>query len=464
VEDPEAPVELATEADLVQANSAAADASASATVETAQAATQAQEAASGFQTQEALQLTTVTQWASATSFATQVSVWNQASASGGHVSQANVASAFTEASVASVSYQEILQAQTGSGSEQAQWAGQVAEIAQSADAAALADQRDSGNGSTSTDTQLSQLNAAAAEAAAAVTSDLVQVVWQEQVGIDSIQSQQAGQVATVAQAEQAIADAVQAEAMNENLSAGGSFSQIASSQAVASASALSTAAQGVDQTATGEDTVQLQEAWQVLDVVQGGVAHASAEQTQVGNTNVFFAQPDEPHPAGGIVIPTAPTSAGEITTILVSVSVGAPVAPADPVLPEVGAVAGGLTAAPSSQQPAAPKRPGAAPPLTIVQISVSGTGPAPATASLVRHAGGRLAVDTAPDEETTPPPAPAPVASGASAGSVDGAPAPGGPAATATRYLLDAPQLAFPQPMSVVRRPALSGSALERPG
>ena len=156
---------------------------ASAVAESTQTSTQSQDAPSGLQNQVSLQLTTATQWASAASVAAQISVWNEASSIGGDVAQSNTASASTEASVSSSSHQEIAQTQAGDGSDQAQWAGQVAEVTQSADAVALAGQRDSGNQSSSIDTALSQLNAAGAGAVASVASELVQVVWQDQVGI-----------------------------------------------------------------------------------------------------------------------------------------------------------------------------------------------------------------------------------------------------------------------------------------
>lgn len=351
-----------------------------------------------------------------------------------------------------------MQAQVGVDSGQAQWAGQVAEVVQNADAAAFADQRDAGNWSQSTDSELSQANAASALAAASAHSDVVQAVWQDQLGVASIQSQQAGQLTHVEQAEQAVAAAVQAHTLNWNLSVGGTFSQLIGSQATASATALSTTVQIVDQVAVGEGTVQVQEAWQVLDVLQSGLASATAEQSQAGNTNVYFAPPTETAPPRGIVRADQ-RLAGALMT---------PPPAAEPpeasVLEVVGAVAGDLSQAPTVEQRGGPAGSSAAAATTIDQVSASDTGHAPATASLAQRAGGLRAVDAAPDEETTPPPAPAPVASGASAGSVDGAPTPGGPAATATRYVLVAPRLAFPQLMPVVRRPALSGSLPDRPG
>jgi hypothetical protein len=444
------------EAGFEQANTVAAGAIAVASAEIEQAVEQSQDGTGGAQAQDAAQALLVEQLVHAGAAADQLEALNWASVAGGSLAQLNAAAAAAAASAESSSEQIVVQHQLGDASDQAQWAGQVIEVVQQADAGALAGQQAVSNWSQAWDSHVEQSNVTDAGATAAVTSEIRQAIAQDQAGAGSLQTQQAGQVAAVEQAHTAVASSTQAHASNSNLSSGGAFVQVNVVVGTASSTASSHGVQLIVQAAAGDGAVQHQEAWQVFAVLQGGVALADATQSHVSNVNVYLPAPslETPGGSGNGQGPSAVSVPGDPPVALAS-EVGQPGAPEAGPPPAALAIESGIAGAPVL----AGEYPGSA----IAghnQVSASETGARAPAARVVPAS--RKAVD-ADAEETTGSLPGAPPEPGALSGVSQGTSS-SGPAATVPRLQLHAPELILRLPSPAVRRPAATGHARERPG
>jgi hypothetical protein len=455
-------------AGIEQTNDVVADASAQADLSIEQEIDQTQSGASE-QTQEAYQVAEVAQTVSAAAAAVQADAENVAisldvSSDGGSVAQLNTAQAASDAVAHSASFQLIVQEQEGEGSEQMQWAGQVVEVLQTASAQSVADQSEVWNWNSSSGTQIAQVNAADGSATAVVTSELTQVIGQGQTGDGSLQSQDAGQLATILQDHAALSSATQSHATNWNLSLGGDFDQTNASLADADSQAASTGFQDILQIAAGDGSIDLQEAWQILEVVQGGIAVAVATQSYVGNENTYFAPqgPEQPAPA-----PTRGSSAHAYVVggSLPVVEALEPASAAEPAALQASmtlVVAGELHGTGTLELPST-EEPGGGVAGSTYQVSASPAGEPGASATREGSTGDHMVVDAEPAEALPPLPAFAPSESGAITGATGGT-ASSGPSATATRLVIEAPHTSFPALSPTVRRSAVFLLAGERPG
>ncbi len=281
---PQAPVESASPA-VSQSNEALASAVATATVAVQQSLIQSGEDASE-RTQNLLQQAEVVQIVSATSSAQLNEALNEAE---GVLTVTQISSVAAHASqrVEAEVLQSAAQTQLGTGSTQVQVAIQSASTSQRASAVAVAISAKGVNSAAGWGATKQSVTSRAAADGHAVAS-VRQLLEQAQQGDRADQQQLAGQWTTIAQDQRLVAATGISSAVNETSLRGDAVAQRTYGGTTSRGSSNASVVQAAVQVQVGDEVVQLQESYQVADVVQDGEALAAAT---AGGTHRYVTPP-----------------------------------------------------------------------------------------------------------------------------------------------------------------------------
>lgn len=286
-----AAIESATPA-VSQSNEASASAVASATADVQQSLIQSGDDTSD-RTQSLLQQAEVVQIVSATASSQLNDALNE---SEGLLAVSQVNSVVSQAaqSVEAEVLQSAAQTQLGTGSTQVQIALQSASTRQRVSAIAVAISArgvNSAAGWGATKQSVTSKSAANGHASASTR----QVLEQAQQGDRSDQQQLAAQWTTISQDQRLVAASGLSSSVNETRLAGDAVAQRTSGGSASRGSSSAAVLQAVVQIQVGDDTAQLQESYQVVDIAQDGEALAAVT---AGGTHRYVTPPAAHSPAG----------------------------------------------------------------------------------------------------------------------------------------------------------------------
>ena len=253
--------------------------------------------------QTALQRASVVQLAAARAAAELVDARNASVGVEARASQVNEVSSRAEAALEARIEQALAQQQAGSSSDQSQAALQSASTSQQLDARAVATSVASSNAGVSVAGTAIQVTTSSAVATGDELAATSQHLEQEQAGVDSDQTQLAGQWADTVQQVELLAGAGLADARTSSTLNGDAATLRIRAAGTSTAGSTSAIEQSTLQIQDGDHAAQQQESFQIASVQQAGTVLAAA--TGGGTLRYVLV----PAPAPNVEVTAPPTSA-----------------------------------------------------------------------------------------------------------------------------------------------------------